>query len=106
MDGQIEKKVIQERLAKVEGSGKKLSGLELWSLLDCPDEIPVKECASSNVAAYGYHEESGTLKVIFANGTEYRYLAVKKNHFENLEKSDSKGREIAFIKQVFAGIKW
>lgn len=48
--------------------------------------------ASSNVSSVGYDADTQTLEVEFVNGAIYQYYNVPNNIYEEMMKSDSKGR--------------
>ena len=50
--------------------------------------IPVD---SSNIAAVGYDNETGTLTIQFNNGRTYEYYNVPEYEYENLMSASSKG---------------
>jgi hypothetical protein len=57
---------------------------------------------SSNVESVGYDESSQTLEVEFKDGSVYQYYNVGSNIFEELMKSPSKGKFIAYqVKNAF-----
>jgi hypothetical protein len=51
--------------------------------------LPVK---SSNIKSIGYHENSGTLHVVFHDGTHWTYDHVPPGKYERLMNSPSKGK--------------
>lgn len=48
--------------------------------------------SSSNVAAVGYDASTNTLGVRFLNGSEYHYIGVPQEVFEELKSAPSVGR--------------
>jgi len=83
----------------------KLSKEEIRSWMLMPTEMPAVDCVSSNVKAYGWDAESRTLKVIFSNSTEYRYLGVDPAVNTGLQNAKSKGSTLAIIKTMFQALK-
>ena len=81
-------------------SGKRYSRDATYCVLTMPKDIPVVACQSSNVEAFGYHEKSKTLKVLFKGGGEYRYLNVPTSAFAVLESAQSKGKALVRIKTM------
>lgn len=53
-----------------------------------------KITTSTQVAAYGYDEESKTLAIEFKNGGLYHYAGVEPEKFERLRNAESIGRFI------------
>ena len=56
-------------------------------------DIPLIEVESSVIMAVGYEQISGTLRVIFNSGSEYRYTGVPIQVYQNLCNAESIGRE-------------
>jgi hypothetical protein len=50
---------------------------------------------SSNIARFGYEEESLTLLVEFKNGSQYQYYDVPQSVFEGMSAAASKGTFLA-----------
>jgi hypothetical protein len=76
------------------------------SVILMPKVIDRKMCASSNVQSYGYDQFSKTLAVMFkGTPTEYRYLNVDSERFNELEESKSKGKVIHGVKILCPCIK-
>lgn len=55
---------------------------------------------SSNVARFGYEEDSQTLYVEFKNGSVYQYFDVPESVFDQMRAAPSKGQ---FLAQVIKG---
>lgn len=85
--------------------GVRLNRAEIVSWFTMPETIDVADCASSNVKSYGWHAESNTLKVIFSNGTEYRYIGVSDKLYADLAATSSKGSMLSMIKSLCLAIK-
>lgn len=101
-----EKTALAVILAKIGliPDGVRLRRDEIRSLLLMPFKLEVQSCVSSNVAAYACHRASRTVKVVFHNGAEWRYLAAPDNLMDDLEKSSSKGSMLAILKKLCIGI--
>jgi hypothetical protein len=78
---------------------------EILSYATMPIRIEAKKCLSSNVEAYGYDKQSRTLKVVFSGGSEYRYLCVPEQLYQDLDKADSKGSFVAIVKRMCKAIR-
>lgn len=63
------------------------------------EDVKMIEVESSNIAAIGY--KNNTLFVNFKNGSLYSYDGVEKELFEEMLKSDSKGK---FLNREIKGI--
>lgn len=50
---------------------------------------------SSNIAAVGFDEDTGTLQVEFSSGTVYEYQGVPKDVYDGLMAAESKGSYFA-----------
>ena len=56
-------------------------------------DIPLIEVESSVIMAVGYEQISGTLRVIFNSGSEYRYTGVPIQVYQKLCNAKSIGQE-------------
>ena len=91
---EIFKKYIDSRIGSLENR-QRFNAQEFRSLLVMPKDIKTYPCVSSNVVAYGYHQESKVLKVIYGmNKDEYRYLNISPRVYGLLENAPSKGKFI------------
>lgn len=67
------------------------------------DEIQMHSVISSNIAAIGFREADGTLRVQFTNGTSYEALGATKADFDTFLAAKSKGVHFnKAIKKAFA----
>ena len=85
--------------------GVRLNRAEIVSWISMPETIDVVDCVSSNVKSCGWHAESNTLKVVFSNGTEYRYIGVSDKLYYDLTAARSKGSMLSMIKSLCTAVK-
>lgn len=56
------------------------------------DEIQMQSVISSNIAAIGFREADGTLKVQFTNGSSYEAVGATKADYDGFLAAKSKGQ--------------
>lgn len=78
---------------------------EVTSLMQMHVKIVDAEIVSSNVSRLGKDVAARVIKVIFKNGTEYRYLNVPLNLIGDMDRAESKGRFISMLKGLCAAVK-
>lgn len=71
-----------------------LSLAEIKSISNQPETIELGTVISSNIQAIGYHEESHTVEIAYANGSRYRYLGVPTETMATLKTAESAGRAV------------
>ena len=68
------------------------------------DSIPMVQCTSDMIAAFGYAEEEFILQIEFKNGDTWQYFDVPESIYTELSSSESVGKFFhEFIKNEYRG---
>ncbi len=63
--------------------------------------IEMTPCKSSNVSAYGYDKDTGTMAVQFKSGGIYHYAGVPEKVADQMQKAESIGQFVGQLKKNF-----